>query len=195
MGLTNKEQSERTKKALWDAMFSMLEGEDLDHVTIRNVCQRAGVSNRTFYLYFSSKEAAVLECYETMQRQIWDSFDEDAVMGDDPWQNLLSIFRFQFQMVERRPDLAGLVLRCILKCAAEEGRTSETFIRERLREAVIACQEAGMLDSSQDAREVAQKLYSFSRGLQFELLAQTDEPADVEASVARCEEYLSCFTA
>lgn len=66
-GLGLRERQKRARRdALVDAAQELVEGEGLDAVTVDAICRRAGVSTRTFFNYFESKD--------------------DAVLGLPPWQ-------------------------------------------------------------------------------------------------------------
>lgn len=50
----------RTRAAIADAAVSLVSEHGFDAVTVDMICARAGVSQRTFFNYFATKDAAVL---------------------------------------------------------------------------------------------------------------------------------------
>ena len=55
--LSNRAQkSEHTRRKIIEATFNLLSNYGYDHVTVRNICEAADVSNGTFYHFFQSKD-------------------------------------------------------------------------------------------------------------------------------------------
>ena len=61
-----KLQAEKTKSRLVETIIEFLKTKDLNEVTIREICKSANVSTGTFYLYFKSKEEAILYIYHRL---------------------------------------------------------------------------------------------------------------------------------
>ncbi|MCD8021194.1 MAG: TetR/AcrR family transcriptional regulator [Clostridiales bacterium] len=49
-------KSEETKRKIWHATEDMLSKYDFKHLTVRNICEEAGVAYGSFYHHFTSKE-------------------------------------------------------------------------------------------------------------------------------------------
>ncbi|MGV8967609.1 MAG: TetR/AcrR family transcriptional regulator [Cellulomonas sp.] len=58
-GLRSRKKAAR-REALIDATHLLVERDGLDGATVEAICAQAGVSTRTFFNYFASKDAAVL---------------------------------------------------------------------------------------------------------------------------------------
>jgi AcrR family transcriptional regulator len=54
-------KKQATRRAIHDAAFELVEESSFSGVTIEAISERAGVAPRTFWSYFPSKEAAVLD--------------------------------------------------------------------------------------------------------------------------------------
>ncbi len=54
-------RSERTRAAIRDSANELFLGKGVDETTVDEICERAGVSKGTFYLYFHRKEDLLLE--------------------------------------------------------------------------------------------------------------------------------------
>ncbi len=52
-----KEQSRQTEQAILKATVELARGSSFDKVSIREICQRAGITTGAFYHHFPSKEA------------------------------------------------------------------------------------------------------------------------------------------
>lgn len=53
--LSRAEQAENTRKDLFAAAVKLVTEKGFDNVTIRSICESAGVATGTFYLYFKNK--------------------------------------------------------------------------------------------------------------------------------------------
>lgn len=75
-------RSRRTKKALYDALFRLLEDHSLGEITINDICKEAMVHRTTLYKYFQSKadllEHALFYNFEDFKQQL------AALPGNDP---------------------------------------------------------------------------------------------------------------
>lgn len=59
--LTLREQKRlATRDAIEDAATKLVDGRGFNDVTVEEICEAAGISRRTFFNYFDSKDAAVL---------------------------------------------------------------------------------------------------------------------------------------
>lgn len=59
-------QSISKKKAIVDVIVNLMDEEGLKNVTIKDICEKAGISIGSFYHYFSSKDSIVQEMYQLM---------------------------------------------------------------------------------------------------------------------------------
>jgi AcrR family transcriptional regulator len=60
----------RTRRALREALVSMIIERGWDAVSIRDVCQRAGVGRSTFYTHFADREELLLAGYDDLRRML-----------------------------------------------------------------------------------------------------------------------------
>lgn len=87
-------QTEKTRRKIVEAIHASMKEADLSDITIRSVCQRAGVSIGTFYLYFSCKEAALLYGYRQADEQFLT-----LKLEEDAWHCIRSIMTCYLKMV------------------------------------------------------------------------------------------------
>lgn len=69
-------RSSRTRRALADALFELLEHEEFQKVTVNDICDQAEVSRPTFYTYFDDKYALLHFCIEQFYQEILDDATE-----------------------------------------------------------------------------------------------------------------------
>ena len=93
----------------------------VDAVTVEMICDRAGISPRTFYNYFGSREAAVLggERPAASEEQVAAFIARDGVSDVEAFASLMAqvwveaepdreIFRLRRRLLDASPELAGL---------------------------------------------------------------------------------------
>lgn len=145
-------RSRRTRAALLDATWELLEQHGSDHVTMAAVAERAGVSRRAIYLHFGSRAELLLALHahvderldlEASVRRVTGA--ADAVAALDAFVEHLTEFHPKIQRVDlallragdEDPDVAGLVAqgletwlefcRSITRRLAEEHRLAEPW--------------------------------------------------------------------
>ena len=64
----NKSESKYFNTALHmnEALITLLEKKDLEYITVKEICQTAGVNRSTFYLHYESVSDLVNETVETI---------------------------------------------------------------------------------------------------------------------------------
>ena len=97
----------RTKKKIVDAAYKIFARKGIHGTTAREIAQKAGVSNGSFYSYFKNKKALLLEMLEDYLevhfRTIWRSLDSFDLNELDREQ-IRSILDSVFQAYEISPD-------------------------------------------------------------------------------------------
>jgi len=86
-----REQKKReTRRALHHAALHLVHDRGLGEVTVEQIAAAAGVSPRTFFNYFPTKEEAVLGfTHDFVQRVVHDF--EARPVDEDPWVSLMSV--------------------------------------------------------------------------------------------------------
>lgn len=68
-----------TKRMLKDALFQLLKKKDIDHISVKELCETAGINRSTFYRHYDSQYAlmeevsndlakVIIECNETISK-------------------------------------------------------------------------------------------------------------------------------
>ena len=82
LGLRERKKRAR-RDALIDATHDLVRERGLDHVTVEDICERVGVSVRTFFNYFDSKLDAVFGiAHTTFDRDIAEVYATGGPSGD-----------------------------------------------------------------------------------------------------------------
>lgn len=72
----DKSQSKYYNTALLmdEALLLLLEKKDFDFITIKEVCNKAGVNRSTFYLHYENMNDLLVECLELINKRFTESF-------------------------------------------------------------------------------------------------------------------------
>lgn len=81
-------RSSRTRKALSDALFVLLEKNDFQKITVNSICDQAEVSRPTFYTYFDDKYSLLGYCIEAF----YDDALKDAMSRGGTHRDILTAF-------------------------------------------------------------------------------------------------------
>lgn len=82
----------RTRQALLDAVKVLSRDKGVDRVTVDDIADRAGVSRRTFFNYFSGIEGAVAEATAAPVQRLVEAFLRQP-LGGDPLGEIIAAVR------------------------------------------------------------------------------------------------------
>lgn len=76
----NKNESKYFNTAILfdEALIYLLEKKDIDYITIKEICNKAGVNRSTFYLHYESINDLVEETMEYINKKFLDYFNENS---------------------------------------------------------------------------------------------------------------------
>lgn len=63
-----------TARLMDEALLSLLEKKDLSYITVKEICERAGVNRSTFYLHYETVGDLLCECLEYTEKIFYASF-------------------------------------------------------------------------------------------------------------------------
>lgn len=88
----NKAESKyfNTAKLMDTALLYLLEKKDFDKITVKEICEKAGVNRSTFYLHYESTEDLLLETVEDLNREFKDCFEMKPLIVDKKSSMLLT---------------------------------------------------------------------------------------------------------
>ena len=119
-----------TKHRIEDAATRLVDESSFDKVTIEEICEAAGISRRTFFNYFSTKESAVIGASSEplTEKQRNDFLNADA-------SNLLQLMVEQIkQHLESSHQSQAIHDRRQRLCGSDVGVRAMAFRKERSRE-------------------------------------------------------------
>lgn len=92
-----REQKKReTRRALHHAALHLVHEKGLEAVTTEQIAEEAGVSPRTFFNYFPTKEQAILGYSVHLPSVLVRAF-ESRPADEDPWQSVIAVSKMLIQ--------------------------------------------------------------------------------------------------
>lgn len=76
----NKNESKYFNTAILfdEALIYLLEKKDIEYITVKEICDKAGVNRSTFYLHYESINDLVEETMEYINKKFIDYFSENS---------------------------------------------------------------------------------------------------------------------
>lgn len=76
----NKSESKylNTARLMDAALLSLLETKSYEYITVKAICEKAGVNRSTFYLHYETMNDLLLESVESVLCQMQNRFDQDC---------------------------------------------------------------------------------------------------------------------
>ncbi len=76
----NKSESKYFNTALCmdEALIALLKEKDLEYITVKEICEKAGVNRSTFYLHYETITDLVNEAAETVNKRFFSYFQQNA---------------------------------------------------------------------------------------------------------------------
>lgn len=79
----NKNESKyfNTAFLMEESLLSLLEKKDYEYITVKEICQKAGVNRSTFYLHYESIDDLLKETIEVISKKFHESFKGDSTLN------------------------------------------------------------------------------------------------------------------
>lgn len=89
----NKSESKYYNTALLmdEALLMLLEKKEYDFITVKEICEKAGVNRSTFYLHYSSIDDLLYEAIEMINKRFKKSFPVERIDLNTKKENLFLI--------------------------------------------------------------------------------------------------------
>lgn len=84
-----------TAEKMDKALFALIEQKDIEFITVKDICQKAGVNRSTFYLHYNTIGDLLDECSEFLMHKFSEYFREtNSIKSEDI--NLLPLEKLNF---------------------------------------------------------------------------------------------------
>jgi AcrR family transcriptional regulator len=127
LGSAREQALDRSNRFITAAMEALAETNRLDF-TVQDVVERAGLSLRSFYKHFSSKEELLLALFEELIAAFVANLRAEVEAEDDPLDQLRAYVTGFFSRAQRAPGSGGRALG-LFHLRMAEGRQDD-FARE-----------------------------------------------------------------
>ncbi len=118
----NKSESKYYNTALLmdEALLLLLEKKDYDYITIKEICEKAGVNRSTFYLHYESIDDLLMETMELINNRFTLAFNNEVIdpkstnkkelfLIDDkyliPYLNLIKEYKKIYKLIHNKPHV------------------------------------------------------------------------------------------
>lgn len=120
----NKNESKYFNTALLmdEALLILLETKEFEFITIKEICQKAGVNRSTFYLHYQNVNELLVEAIDLINRRFYESFNNKKLdvyksSKDElffitpnyliPYLNFVSENKRVFKLIHDKPEIFG----------------------------------------------------------------------------------------
>lgn len=102
-----------------DALLLLLEKKDFEFITVKELCQKAGVNRSTFYLHYENMNDLLEETISSLNKKFSASFEGVADSDETltkvltstkylvPYLNFIKENRRAYRVIHQNPDLFG----------------------------------------------------------------------------------------
>ena len=114
----NKNESKYFNTALLmdEALLQLLEKKDFAFISVKEICQKAGVNRSTFYLHYENTNELLEETIERLNERFISSFPKDLIRSFKgriltskefltPYLNFVKENKRAYQLIHQKPEL------------------------------------------------------------------------------------------
>lgn len=188
------QQAEKTKEQISKVIEKLLVSRDIKSVSIKEICKEAQVSVGTFYLYFESKEQALLYNYH-MADALFDEISLDDTKS--PITNLNIIFEeyinmIDFNLINNTKQIYMAHIIYFDEYFFSWDRALTSIVLKLIEEG----QEKNLIMNEYTSKEISIKILRFVRGILYDLVIRTkliDLDTWKQESVEDINRYIKIF--
>lgn len=149
--LPHEIKSEETKRKILTATKDMLAQYDFKYLTVRNICDEAGVAYGSFYHHFGNKENVI---YQFICDLFLDAWKENSLPSWIPEKDYIKTSLWYFMVYGAFCETLGKDLLKYLYTSCKQEMFAEMY-RKEIQPRIVQAEEMGYLDDCrfQDAKE------------------------------------------
>lgn len=188
--VTNRKlQAQATYENIYNAAMSLVEKEGFKNITVRKICEKAGVSIGSFYNYFSSKEDILNETFKKA-----DDFFLNVVAnnldGENAKEKIVKFFIYYAEYCKRdKLDQLKQIYNTSNPMFIKKGRPMQEVLKKVVEEGI----EKGELITDMTPDEVVKFFFIALRGVIFDWCLHDGSYDLIQFTKEYTERLLKCF--
>ena len=161
-----KDTGKQTRAKIIQVIEDLVNEKSLDKISVREICQKANIAVGTFYIYFSSKEEALLYVYHQLDEQF-----KNLKLDQTPLENIKLILTTYYNMVDIEPLR---VYRTLYSCHLNH---YDNYYFDEKRDVFIVLfnEIEKMVQDKMQAKKIIWLILDFCRGRIFNFLIKYEE--------------------
>ena len=165
-----KKQAIATQRKIYNAALQLFHSKGHNHVTINDICKKAGISIGTFYVYFKSKDMVIVEISDVAQRTYAEYIANELIKYESPVEKLILLGR---KIMQYTSDLGIDNIQVLYRSQINPTLDpSANAVRElqltTMRQLIADGQARGEIGTEYDAEHITQLLYHCGHGLVYD---------------------------
>lgn len=179
-------EPKNTKQTLIDTTIALIRKYGADSITVRNVCEEAGLSIGTFYHHFQNKDDLLMYF---VRETSFDSFELKTPLSDIAGR----VFELYMHLIDRYLELGEEFMKSFYTTVnkalsaymgQENGRFAEGTVMARCERELLDAQRHGYLKKEADAHMLSMDICTIVKGCVFEW-ALDDGQMDIAEALQR----------
>ncbi len=146
-------QYQQTLESIRNSVDEIIVKEGFDKLTIRGVCQKAGIKHGSFYHYFKSKDDLIIDRQKRFNTFFEDLY-ENSLKGLDSIEALKLYTTEYFKYIETRVQPMLISFEKTLLSKSAEGKLDEYSAQKILRKLIRGGIETGEISSRHNPDEL-----------------------------------------
>lgn len=164
-----------TKKNILDASIELINNKGFDHVTLNDICRASDVATGTFYHYFNSTQAVLLEILVMEGEEIQKYYE--GLKKENPLKQLRLLLAYQIEYFEKKgKEVVARIYSMELNNRQGTARLLKALpIMNLVEKVLLEAQEAGELKPDLNINYCTMTLLSLILGYSFFWLSSEEQ--------------------
>ncbi len=77
-----KSKNSNTSSLMVEALILLLEKKEYDFITVKEICEKAGINRSTFYIHYNTKDDLLVETMKSINKRLLSNFNYDVIIPD-----------------------------------------------------------------------------------------------------------------
>ncbi|MCI2105368.1 MAG: TetR/AcrR family transcriptional regulator [Intestinimonas sp.] len=158
-----REQARQTERRIMQAALALMREESFDQMSVRDICQRAGITTGAFYHHFPSKEALITKGFAPLDDSMRQMMKEHG--GEPPQQRLWYILESYARFMEAGSELVGRYYSRRMTDPSSPSIDRSRYTFQIMEDCFRQAQQEGILYPEHSPEWVAEFCYRHFRGV------------------------------